>query len=467
MPIDGRDEQRAPVAAHARPPVDRTEPCSPEPGNAPVSAVGRDADRRHVPASRRGHHDVPGDGAPGHDLAGHAAPGHGDPSLHGPGQPQPPLRPRQPGRSVRRRGPRARHSRGGSVRRAVSRPRAGQRPCQWPCQWHCGHRRAGLRPVRGHGDVADRQPRAVAHFCPVEDGFLEYGLQRHLDRSVQPGDRLAVDVPGDEDPDVIPRDQLEQRGLVIHVVVLAAHREMLEQQGRPACGGEITVEPRQRGRTAVTRLEQRLRQVEPGDVHAARVERVRRGAELLPVEPLGRRVPPHLVIARHMPDPATQRGRDRQPVPLVLTRQPGVGNVPAVQYEVGCAPGDGRVHRTQPLHRGLGHPDVRVGDHGEPQAHRSPRYLDRPLTSRNRVVIRQDITCTQARTGNIEPAQGPLPTTTVSHRRGHDHHKATSSWFDGTGAGAAVQWVRGVINGVRRPRPGDGSALGGSDPDAA
>ena len=263
-----------------------------------------------------------------------------------------------------RRGPAARPARSGSASWPVPRPCAGQ--------WHCGYRRAGPRPVRGHGDAADAQRRAVARLGPVENGLLEHRLQRHLDRPVQPGDRLAVNVPGDENPDVVPRDQLEQRGLVVHAVMLTADRKMLEQHRRPGRGGEIAVEPLQCGRPAVAQLQQRLRRVQAGDMHAARVERVRHGAEMLPVESLGRGIPARLVVARHVSEPAAQRGRDRLPVPLVLTRQPGVGDVPAVQHEVGRAPGDGRVHRTQPLHRGSGHPDMRVGDHREPQAH-TPR----------------------------------------------------------------------------------------------
>ena len=121
VPVGGRDEQRAPVAAHAGPPVHRAEPRPPPPGNAPVSAGGPGPDRRHVPAGRRGHDDVAG---------------HGDPGLNGPGQPQPPLRPRQPGRG------------GAAGGRGPARPASGpvSGPVQRPGQRHCDHRRAGRVP---------------------------------------------------------------------------------------------------------------------------------------------------------------------------------------------------------------------------------------------------------------------------------------------------------------------------------
>jgi hypothetical protein len=66
-----------------------------------------------------------------------------------------------------------------------------------------------------------------------------------------------VDVPGEDAPDVITGDQLEQRGLVVYIVVLATDREVLEQQRRRARDqpAEITGEPLKACRPAVARLE--------------------------------------------------------------------------------------------------------------------------------------------------------------------------------------------------------------------
>jgi hypothetical protein len=108
---------------------------------------------------------------------------------------------------------------------------------------------------------------------------------------------------------------------------------------------------------------------------------------------------------------------------------------------------------------------MRVGDHGEPQAHRSPRYLDRPLPSRNRLIFHQDIACTQARTGNIEPPQGRCEprlrhivmarTTTEQHRRASGG-QATGTMWQRTGSDGGVArfaWPRRL--GLRRPRQRD------------
>jgi len=198
----------------------RTEPCPPQPGTAPVSAVGRDPYRRHVPASRRRHHHLAG---PRRRRPRRRRP-RAIPACTDPGQPQSPPRPRQPGRSG--------DSANLAVVSAVARPAAWSMALRPTGEPVCVPSAATLTWL-----IVSAGPSPSSR--PVEDGFLEYGLQRHLDRAGQPGDRLAVDVPGDEDPDVVPREQLEQRGLVVDVVVLAGHREMLEQQGRPACGGEV------------------------------------------------------------------------------------------------------------------------------------------------------------------------------------------------------------------------------------
>ena len=218
-----------------------------------------------------------------------------------------------------------------------------------------------------------RAGRRSVQVGPVEDRLDQHGPQRHLGHPAEPGDGLTVHVPGHDGPDVVAGHQLDQGRLVVHVIVPAAHREVLEYQRRPGRGGEIAVEPVQPGRAAVARLQQRLGRVESGHVDAARVERVRRGAEPRRVELLGRGIPPHVVVARHVPDPAAQRGGDGLLVPVVLARQPGVRDVAAVQHEVGREPGYGRVHQAQPLDGRRGQPGVRVGDHGEPQAHAS-RY---------------------------------------------------------------------------------------------
>jgi hypothetical protein len=78
---------------------------------------------------------------------------------------------------------------------------------------------------------------------------------------------------------------------------------------------------------------------------------------------------------------------------------------------------------------------MRVGDHGEPQAHFPPRYLGRPLPSRDRVVFHHDITGTQARTGIIEPAAGSAA----------NHDSATSPWSEPPQSHIAVVRGRGPL----------------------
>jgi len=193
-------------------------------------------------------------------------------------------------------------------------------------------------------------------------------------------------------------DQVEQRRLVVDVVVAVADREVLEYDGRGTRGqaAEIAGEPPQGGRAAVARLEQRLGEIQAGEVDAARVERVWHGTEVRPVQFPGRRVPAHLVVAGHVPYPAAQRGRDRLLIAVVLARQPGVGDVAAVQHEVGGAPGYGRVHPAQPRRRASRvQADVGVRDHGEAQDHGSSRYRSSPVTGSALRGLHREIICAQ------------------------------------------------------------------------
>jgi len=153
----------------------------------------------------------------------------------------------------------------------------------------------------------------------------------------------------------------------------------------------------------VAGLKQRLRRVEPDEVDAARVERIRRRAEMLPVKPFGRGVPPHVMVSLHAPDPAARRGRHRLLVQVVFVRQAGVGDIAAVQDEVGREPGDGGVHPAQPRRgNGTRHADVRIGNHGEPQRPGESRGHHHPTLSKVRSVteaavrgLHRDIICTQ------------------------------------------------------------------------
>jgi hypothetical protein len=70
---------------------------------------------------------------------------------------------------------------------------------------------------------------------------------------------------------------------------------------------------------------------------------------------------------------------------------------------------------------------------------RHATWTARYRVGRDREVFHQEITCTQARTGTIVPAtRGPLRTTAVSHRRGQNHSRATSPWFEKPAPAAAT-----------------------------
>ena len=276
--------------------------------------------------------------------------GRGDAALHRPGQPDPP-----PGCG------------GGPTRapRAAATRRARQR--------HPGQRMPLLRPVRTQRQPADRKLRAAAgpgHLGPVAGRAVREGLQRHLGQAVPPGDGLAVDVPGEQAPDPVPGEQAEQRRLVVDVVVPAAHREVLEHDHRGARvqPAEITVEPVQALAPAMAGLQQRLGRIEPDKMDTGRVERIGRHAEVCLVKALSCEVPPHVMIAWHVSDPAAQRGRDRLLVQVVFAGQPGVGDVAAMQHEVRAQPGQRGVRPPQLLRRrGPRRADMRIAEHREPQ----------------------------------------------------------------------------------------------------
>ena len=260
-----------------------------------------------------------------------------------------------------------------------------------PGQRDGGHRRPGLRPVRGHrdpGHVKHRRPvRAWRLFRPVEDRAAQHGRQRHLGQLVEPGDLLAVDVAGEDAADVVTGHQVKQGGLVIDLIVASPDGEVLEQQHRGTFGqpAQDPFEPAQTTRTVVTRLLQRLGRVKPDEMHAARGEGGRRRAETCLVAPLGGGVPPHVMIARHVPDPAVERGGQRPAVQAVFARQAGVGDVTAVQHQVRREPGDGAVHLGQPGRQpGPRGADVRVADHGETQRLSGAWPHRRPGASRAR-----------------------------------------------------------------------------------
>jgi hypothetical protein len=212
-------------------------------------------------------------------------------------------------------------------------------------------------------------PGVVGPLDPVVERGVARRRTRDLREPVEPVDAFGVHVAGEDRPNRRPGHRLEERVLVVDVVVVRAVREVLEQDGGRSVA-QLVAEPAQPLRAEVAGLLQQLGRVEPDQPQPARVERVGRRAERLRVELAGVDVPAHLVVAGDVAHPRPQCLGDGRQVRVELAAGAVVGDVAAVHDEVRVRPVDGLEHARQQLQTDrLLRAGVGVGDHREPQAH--------------------------------------------------------------------------------------------------